>query len=143
MSLPASKNAQYNLMVHDGQYEEWRGWANGVSRSLQTAPGEAIENFDLQLSRPGVVRGRVLKKGKPVAGRVVKLQSMDLMENTYYDPKVKTKEDGTFEFLFVRPGRHHLTATKFYSSNPEGALVVDVVAGAAVEGLEIEPNGRE
>jgi len=40
MTLPASGGRQYNLVAHDGKYQQWRNWANGVLPPLnQTGPG--------------------------------------------------------------------------------------------------------
>lgn len=66
IDLPASKNAKYNPMVHDSEPQQTRNWANGVSAAIQTTPGQTVENFDLQMSRLGSVKGRVLHKGEPV-----------------------------------------------------------------------------
>ena len=73
MRLPASGAAKYNLVAHDGDYEQWRKWANGVGELLQTKPGDVIEDVQLELSVPCVIKGRVLDgQGKPVANHQVR-----------------------------------------------------------------------
>ena len=66
MHLPASHKTQYNLVAHDGEYNQWRNWANGVLPPIQTVPGQKIENVEIRLTRGGSVKGRVLDS----AGRV-------------------------------------------------------------------------
>lgn len=105
MRLPASGNAKYNLVAHDGKYREWRKWANGVGEVIQTKPGDKLSDVVLKLTRPCVVRGKVIDaQGRPMANQTVKSQPADWMENRYYDPETKTNEQGEFELKFVRPG---------------------------------------
>ena len=37
--MPAGNWFQYNLMAHDGDYQEWRTWANGVGKPMFSSPG--------------------------------------------------------------------------------------------------------
>ncbi len=93
--LPASGEAKYNLLAHDGKYQEWRTWANGVLPPIRTKPGQVIEGVDLKLSRAGTVTGRVVDgSGNPVVGRAVRAEPTAKDENRYYDPTVKTGPDG-------------------------------------------------
>jgi beta-lactamase regulating signal transducer with metallopeptidase domain len=120
MLLPASGKAQYNLVAHDGKYEEWRRWANGVLPPIQTTPGEEINDVTLTLTRPATVRGKVLNAaGKPVAHRQVRAHAADKLENRYYDPTTTTKEDGSFELRFIRPGEHYIQAAPFWLTAEE------------------------
>jgi hypothetical protein len=142
--LPASNKATYNLIVHDGDYEQWRTWANGISDPLQTAPGQKIEGFNLQLTQPATVRGRVVVGGRPVFDREVRSHDFHKRENRYYDPTTKTKEDGTFELRFVRPGKHYLQAAPFWLSaedalldSPKSTKIIFVKAGEVLEGIEL------
>ena len=57
MRLPASGDAKYNLVAHDGGHQEWRKWANGVGELLQTQPGQVLEGVTLQLTKPCVLCG--------------------------------------------------------------------------------------
>jgi len=115
MLLPASNDAQYNLMAHDGQYEQWRTWANGVLPPIRTKPGEEINDVVLTLTRPAVVRGKVVdKQGKPLPYCEVRAHAVDNLENRYYDPTTKTNQDGAFELKFVRPGEHLIQAAPFW-----------------------------
>ena len=104
MTLPASGEREYNLVAHDGKYQQWRTWANGVQRPFSTKPGER-RSVVLLLTRPARVRGRVVdSNGNPVADREVRASAADRLENRYYDPAVKTAADGTFDLKFIRPG---------------------------------------
>lgn len=138
--LPASHERYYNLTVHDGEYQQWRNWANGVSEKLKTEPGKKIENYDLKLTEPAVIRGRILIGGEPAAGIEVRTHSFDKMENRYYDPTTKTKEDGTFELKFVRPGKHYLQAAPFYldtANAPNGSQIVELKPGEVLKDVEL------
>jgi beta-lactamase regulating signal transducer with metallopeptidase domain/thiol-disulfide isomerase/thioredoxin len=139
--LPASNGATYNLVVHDGDYREWRKWANGVAEPMQTKPGQVIADFDLQLTKPAIIRGKVTLGGRPLAGREVRTHAFDKRENRYYDPTTRTDKDGAFELKFVRPGRHYLQVEPFWLSAedaPGGSKIVEVKAG---ETLEVELTG--
>jgi len=115
MRLPASGNAQYNLVAHDGGYQEWRRWANGVGEPFKTQPGDVLSEVTLTLSRPCVVRGRVVDgAGAPLADHRVRTQAADRLANRYYDPQTTTDENGEFELRFVRPGRHYVQADPFW-----------------------------
>ena len=73
MWLPASNAAQYNLVAHDGKYQQWRKWANGTLPPFRTTPGQEIEGVEIQLTRPATVRGIVIdENGTPVAYREVR-----------------------------------------------------------------------
>lgn len=116
MFLPASGDGSYNLIAHDGGYQEWRKWANGVSEPLmKTTPGEQIESFELKLNRPASVRGRVLDSaGRPVMDRAVRASAADLRDNRYYDPTTRTDAEGRFEIKFIRPGKHIVQVAPFW-----------------------------
>lgn len=131
--MPAGNGFQYNLMAHDGDYAEWRNWANMVSDPLSTKPGQSFDNFDFKLSRPATVRGRMAIDGDRIVGdREVTAQAADLRENRYYDPTVKVKEDGSFELKFLRPGRQRIQL------KPRGTAVeVDLQEGQILEGVEL------
>lgn len=109
MVLPASGLGKYNLVAHDGDYQQWRKWANGIGEVVQTRPGQKLEGIELKLTRPCVVRGKVLDaQGKPIANQIVKSQPDDWMENRYYDPATKTNDKGEFELKFVRAGEQYV-----------------------------------
>ena len=115
MLLPASNEARYNLVAHDGKYKQWRNWANGVLAPIKTRPGQQIEDVVLTLTRPGMVRGKVVDgEGKPLAHCDVRAHAADKLENRYYDPTTKTDRDGRFELKFVRPGEQFIQAAPFW-----------------------------
>jgi protocatechuate 3,4-dioxygenase beta subunit len=138
--LPASGPARYNLVAHDGKYQQWRKWANGVLPPFRTTPGQEINDVTLTLSRPAAVRGKVVDaQGKPVAQREVRAHAADKLENRYYDPTTQTREDGTFELRFIRPGDQFIQAAPFYLDAeqvpPESMRRLRLKAGETVEGV--------
>jgi beta-lactamase regulating signal transducer with metallopeptidase domain len=142
MWLPASNGAQYNLVAHDGKYQQWRKWANGTLPPIRTMPGQEIEGVEIRLTRPATVRGIVLdEQGKPVAYREVRAHAADKLESRYYDPTVKTKKDGTFELPFIRPGEQYIQAAPFWltaEQAPQDATkTVTLEAGQTREGIEL------
>ena len=127
MLLPASNEAKYNLMAHDGKYQQWRNWANGVLPPITTVPGQEIDGVEIKLTRGATLRGKLVDaNGKPMAYQDVKAQASDLLENPYYSPSVKTQDDGTFELKFIRAGEQVI--------DPVG--VMTLADGQVVEGIE-------
>jgi protocatechuate 3,4-dioxygenase beta subunit len=140
--LPASGKAQYNLVAHDGDYNQWRKWANGVLPPIRTTPGQEIKDVTLTLTRPATVRGKVVDtRGKPVAYRQVRAHAADKLENRYYDPTTTTKEDGSFELRFIRPGDQFIQAAPFWLAAEEApggsTRRLRLVAGEKMEGIEL------
>jgi len=149
MTLPASGGRQYNLVAHDGKYQQWRNWANGVLPPIGTKPGQEIRGVELRLTKPATVRGRVRDvDGQPVANREVRAAAADLLENRYYDPTVSTAADGTFELKFIRPGEQAIQVAPFWL-DPRQAPVgtnqtLTLKPGEMKEGVEfrIPANAR-
>ena len=142
MIVPASNKARYNLIAHDGKYNEWRKWSNGVTEPFRTEPGEELTGVELWLTEPGMVRGSVVNKsGEPIIGRKVRAHAFDKLGNRYYDPTTETDTDGNFELKFIRPGKHYIQAYPFWltaEQAPEGASqVIEVKAGEIVENIEL------
>src|SRR5262249_41112082 len=130
------------LVAHDGTYQQWRQWANGVLPPIRTTPGQEITGAVLPLSRPATVRGKVVDaRGKPVARREVRAHAADKLENRYYDPTTTTSGDGTFELRFVRPGEHFVQAAPFWltaEEAPAGSTRrLRVAAGEVVESVDL------
>lgn len=143
--LPASHEAQYNLIAHDGRYKEWRNWANGASEPIRTEPGQRLRDFDIRLQRPGTVRGRVLvPEGQSAANFDVRAVDVSQHDNRYYVPTTTTNDDGTFELSFVAPGKHHIQVEPFWLYSEEvledSTAVVEVLAGETIEGIELKLN---
>ena len=138
MTLPASGAAQYNLVAHDGDYQQWRAWANGVLPPIRTRPGQTLTGVVLKLTRGGTIRGRVVDAaGKPVAGREVQGQAADKLENRYYNPATATRADGTFELKFVRAGEHFVQVAPVWMDAreaPRGSWKSVVVKPGAATG---------
>ena len=80
----------------------------------RTKPGYRVNGLILKLTRPATVKGRVKADGGNVAGLQVRAHAADLRGNRYYDPTTKTKEDGTFELKFIRPGKHYIQVEPFW-----------------------------
>ena len=142
MMLPASKEAKYNLVAHDGKYEQWRNWANGVLEPIQTNPGDVIENVIIKLTQPAAVKGKVVdSSGNPVPNNQVRASAFDKLENRYYDPTARTDANGNFEIKFIRPGKQYIQAYPFWlraDEAPEGtSVVVDLKPNQILEGIEL------
>jgi len=130
--MPAGNWFQYNLMAHDGDYQEWRTWANGVNKPVFSSPGEVYADMDLTLTHPATVRGQVLTKGRPLKiGTSVSAQAKDLLENRYYNPTALVNEDGSFELKFIRAGEQSIRV---------GQSAIDVLLepGQILEGVELK-----
>lgn len=129
--MPAGGLFRYNLMAHDGDYQEWRTWANGVGESMFSSPGQIYTDMDLTLTHPATVRGQVLTNGNPLkVGTSVSAQAKDLRENRYYNPTTLVNEDGSFELKFVRAGEQSIRV---------GQSTLDVVLepGQILEGVQL------
>jgi hypothetical protein len=142
MLLPASNGTEYNLVVHDGKYGEWRKWANGVLPPIRTVPGQEIKGLTLSLTKPATVRGKVVDaQGRPLSRREVRAHAADKLENRYYDPTTTTKEDGTFELRFIRPGEHFIQSAPFWlraeEAPPGSTLRVRLASGESRGGLQL------
>ena len=47
MRLPASGAGRYNLVAHDGDYEQWRTWANGTTNRSRPSPATSCRTSNL------------------------------------------------------------------------------------------------
>lgn len=146
MLLPASHDAWYNIVAHDGKHMEWRTWANGVMEPIRTTPGQRIDNVVISLSRPCAVRGIVIdRNGRPIADHEVIAQSSDKKENRYYDPMTRSDANGRFELNFIRPGRHTIAGTRYLGLDgatlkyaPEGVVKeVELTDSGLVENITL------
>jgi len=115
MIVPASKEAEYNLVAHDGEYDEWRKWANGVLQPIKTSPGDIINDIVIELGQPASVKGKVFdSSGNPAANHKVRSHAFDKLGNRYYDPTTRTDKNGNFEIKFIRAGKHYIQAYPFW-----------------------------
>jgi hypothetical protein len=147
MLLPASHKAQYNLVAHDGKYGKWRQWANGVLPPIKTTPGQEIKDVTLTLTKPATVQGKVVDAaGKPLAFHEIRAHAADKLENRYYDPTTTTKEDGSFELRFIRPGEHFIQAAPFWLSAdgapPNSTRRLRLAADETVDGVVLVGGDR-
>jgi protocatechuate 3,4-dioxygenase beta subunit len=143
MLLPASGDREYNLVAHDGRLFQWRTWANGVLPTFRTRPGQETGGLTLRLTRPATVRGRVLDpRGRPVAGREVRSSAGDRMENRYYDPTIKTGEDGRYELKFIRPGEQFIQVAPFWldakQAHPGTSQTLTLEPGETRDGVDFQ-----
>ncbi len=146
--MPAGNGFKYNLIAHDGDNGEWRQWANGVSEPLETKPGQTVSDFDLTLTRPATVRGKVTgDAGQSLREREVRAAASDGRENRYYDPTVRVQDDGTFELKFIRPGKHHIQVSPFWLSAkdaPAGTSAeVELAEGEVRDGIELKAPDQQ
>ena len=140
--MPAGNDFEYNLVVHDGDYQQWRKWANGVTEPLRTKPGYRAKGLKLKLNRPCTVRGKAsLPGGEPAVGLEVRAHAADLRENRYYDPTTKTGADGGFELRFVRPGKQYIQVEPFWlaagEAPPPSTKLVELKEDQVLEGIEL------
>ncbi len=145
MKLPASGDSEYNLIAHDGDYEKWRKWANGSGKPFRTKPREKIDDVELQLLRPGIVRGRVTDTaGQPCAHVEVRAVGADKLDNRYYVPTTKTDETGRYELRFVSPGQQHIQIAPFWLSAGDAPApttqVVAVKFGEAIDDVDFHAD---
>ena len=140
--FPAGHNVQWNLIAHDGEYGEWRRFANATSAPFPTQAGQVIENFDLTLNVPTTVSGHVVDKaGKAVVGAEVRAVQSDYRGNRYYDPTTKTDAKGNFALRFVAPGSHLVQVEPFWlyaKEAPEASTkAIEVEAGTPVSDVQL------
>ena len=129
--MPAGHWFRYNLMAHDGDFQEWRTWANGVGEPMSSSPGDVYAEMDLTLTQPATVRGQVLTNGKPLkVGTSISAQAKDLLENRYYNPTSQVNEDGSFELKFIRAGEHSIRVD-------QKTIDVDLKPGQILEGVQM------
>lgn len=141
--LPASKNTQYNLIAHDGKYQEWRNWANANGQVLSTTPGQVITDVELRLTRPATVRGRVTDSaGNPQAQIKVRAAAADGNDNRYYIPETKTDSDGRYTLRFIAPGRHFVQVVPLSPSdhrdNKTKPIPLDLTADEIIDNVDFE-----
>lgn len=144
--LPPSGDEEYNLIAHDGSYLTWRKFAAGVTEPMQTKAGQQIKNLEIQLQRAATVRGRVtVPDGEKLGGWDVRAHARDKRGNRYYDPTTKTKDDGSFEINFIRPGVHFIQVEPMWMKAEEGPRasfdIVEVEEGDTIEGVELQYVG--
>ncbi|MDX9971406.1 MAG: M56 family metallopeptidase [FCB group bacterium] len=148
MLLPASKIREYNLIAHDGDYDEWRTWANGVMEPITTQPGDVLEGVKLQLRRPCEVRGQAVdEQGKPAANREVRASTVELDDNRYYNPTTRTDNEGRFILKYVAPGKHYVQVAPFWlkpTEAPEGtSQIVEVTPEKPAEDVTLKAKPAE
>ena len=147
LKTPPSGDAEYNLIAHDGKYSQWRKFASGVTDPFRTKPGQRLENMDIQLHRPAIVRGRVTASdGRRLKGLAVRAHAADKPGNRYYDSTMKTHEDGTFEVSHIRPGEHFIQVEPFMmnaeDAPPQSSVVVELTEGETKEGIELKLSDK-
>ena len=76
-----------------------------------------------------------------IAGREVRASAADRRENRYYDPTATTRDDGTFELRFVRPGEQFIQVSPFWldaGEAPEGtSQAVVLESGQSKAGVDL------
>lgn len=115
MQRPAGGEIAYNLIAHDGKFQEWCAWADGILPPFRTRPGEVMDNVAISLTRSATVRGSVAETAsQPAAGREVRASAADKRENRFYDPTTNAVADDTFELRFIRAGEQHIEIAPFW-----------------------------
>ena len=106
-------------------------------------PGQRVENLDIQLHRAATVRGRVkATDGRKLGGLEVRAHAYDKRGNRYYDPTTKTKDDGTFELSFIRPGKHYIQVEPMWrnaeEAPPLSSAIIELAEGETKAGIELQ-----
>ncbi len=148
MLLPASGEAEYNLVAHDGDFQEWRTWANGVMEPIKTRPGQVIRNVTMRLSRPSTVRGTIKDPdGNPMANHWVRAHPADMKGNRYYDPRIRTDDNGNYTLQYIREGEHYIIGGEMLMSfeyAPDGHVInVTLKAGEVKDGKNLVGYTKE
>jgi Carboxypeptidase regulatory-like domain len=144
ITLPASGGERFTLIAHDGDYNEWRRFANGVTEPLQTQPGEDKSGITIQLTTPATIKGQVLDRGgTPQPDKWVRAMSADDRDSRYTAPETHTDADGNFELKFVRPGDVLVQVEPFFMKSdfgqtpPIAATQVTVSENEVKEGVRV------
>lgn len=142
MVLPASRHVKYNLIVHDGKYNQWRNWASGVSEPFSTTPGQLIEGMKLSLTEGATVRGKVVDVlGRPKPYAQVRAIGTEGLDNRYYVPSTKTDAEGNYELKFIRPGEHRIQTEPFWLAADQApgksTQTMQLKAGKVIEDVEL------
>lgn len=143
MLLPSNLDrGDYNLVAHDGKYNQWRQWANGVGEPFTAKPGETIDHVTLKLTKPASAKGKVVDgAGNPAAHVEVRAMMTDGRDNRYYVPTTKTDKDGNYELKFIRPGEAMIQCEPFWldpNQAPSGSTqTVDLKAGETNENVDL------
>ena len=145
--LPASGEADYNLIAHDGNLDKTRAWSNGVGEPFRTVPGQVIAGVTLRLTRPATVRGRVVDEaGRPVANREVFTNATDERDNRYYNPTARSAADGTFVLAGIRPGEQFINVrfrlVPGQASLPGSSAKLTLEPGEIKEGVTLTVSSR-
>ncbi len=142
MHLPASLHVKYNLIVHDGEYNQWRKWASGVTEPFQTKPGQVIEGMKLSLTHGATVRGKAVDVlGRPKPHAQVRAIGTDGLDNRYYVPSTKTDEQGNYELKFIRAGEQRIQAGPFWldadQAPGKSTRTLTLASGEEVGGIDL------
>jgi protocatechuate 3,4-dioxygenase beta subunit len=150
--MPACED-QINLIAHDGEYDKWRHWANGVSEPFDAVTGTNHDDITIKLTEPTTIRGQVVNQaGAAVADVGVRAIGADDRDSRYVAPEAKTDQNGNFELKYVRPGEVLVQVEPFWMKQPGGrsptptitAERVTVKPGEVKEGIQItqSPQGQ-
>ena len=151
MKVPSSGEFQFNLIAHDGDYDAWRKWANGVSEPMQLKPGNAVKDLTLTLTAGATIKGRVVDpQGKPKAGKHVRVMAADGRDSRYVAPSARTDDQGNFTLTHVRPGEVRVEVEPFWMHAPGDSdptpiehAVATAVEGRVTEGVTVTTTRRD
>ena len=151
MRLPSSGASQFNLIAHDGDYDAWRKWANGVSEPLSLKPGDSVKDLVLTLTASATIKGRVVDpQGRPKPGKAVRAMASDGRDSRYVAPSAKTDAEGNFTLTHVRPGEVRVEVEPFWMNAPDDPdptpiehTVATTGAGRVTEGVTVTTTRRD
>jgi hypothetical protein len=119
LKLPSIGDHQFVLIAHDGDYDQWRKWANGFTEPMAVTPGQDVENLTIKLNVPAAVKGKVVdKSGNAKGGANVRVIATGDADSRYVAPSAKTDKDGNFTIKFVSPGEMNVQVEPFWSKSP-------------------------
>lgn len=145
MRLPSSGEFEFNLVAHDGAYDAWRKWANGVSEPMSLKPGDSVKDLTLTLTAGATIKGRVVDpQGKPTPGKEVRAMAADGRDSRYVAPSARTDDQGNFTLTHVRPGEVRVEVEPFWMNVPGDSdptpiehTVVTASEGRVAEGVTV------
>ena len=122
LPFPSNEDAAHRRVFVTSSYSKRRG---GHAEPIHVTGGEVHRGIDIvvQASTGVRVAGRLTTPSGPVKGSVVSLRRVDLPEYPgTYGIRTNARQDGTFAFVAVPPGRYALTAFKIVPPLTMGRL---------------------
>ena len=147
-NFPAGNGREWNLTAHDGDYGQWRNFANATSAPLQTKPGQSIENYDLKLQPIATFTGKVRETKRASPSRAPKCARCPLTGTasaTILRP-TRTDAKGNFTLRYVAAGPHYVQVEPFWLSAKEApkasTKIVEAKVGKATPRRRLDASAQ-